>query len=191
MKSPIIPGLLLICAAGAGLALAAEATVLWTDVPFIAQAKNGCGSAAISMVMQYWENKGGQGGRPSAAGRLSADPGKIQAALFSPAEGGIPASRMQKYFQESGYRVFTFQGNWTDLKHHLEQGRPLIVSLKASGAHGPLHYVVVVGIDSERGYVFVNDPAQQKMLRISRKGFESEWSYTGDWTLLALPRTGD
>jgi ABC-type bacteriocin/lantibiotic exporter with double-glycine peptidase domain len=197
MKTLIIPGLFLIWAAGAALALAAETTVIWTDVPFIPQAKNGCGSAAISMVMQYWEKKDGQGGKsatagsPSVAGRSSSDAEKIQVALFSPAEGGIPASRMQKYFQESGYRVFTFQGNWTDLKHHLQQGRPLIVSLKASGAHGPLHYVVVVGIDSERDYVFVNDPAQQKMLRISRKGFESEWSYTGDWTLLALPRTDD
>lgn len=191
MKSRVILGLLLISAAGAGLALAAETTVLWTDVPFIQQVKNGCGSAAISMVMQYWEKKDGQGDRPATAGRPSADAEKIQAALFSPMAGGIPASGMKRYFQEAGYRVFTFQGNWTDLKHHLEQGRPLIVSLKASGAHGPLHYVVVVGIDSERGYVFVNDPAQQKMLRISRKGFESEWSYTGDWTLLALPRIDD
>ena len=185
MNRRILIGLFLICAAGAGLALAAETTVLWTDVPFIPQAKNGCGSAAISMVMRYWEKNDGQGG-----GR-SADPEKVQAALFSPAVGGIPASRMEKYFRESGYRVFTFQGSWTDLKYHLEQGRPLIVSLKASGRHGPLHYVVVVGIDSERGYVFINDPAQQKMLRISRKGFESEWGYTGDWTLLALPQTDD
>jgi len=185
MKRLIIIGLFLISAAGAGLALAAETGAIWTDVPFIAQAKNGCGSAAISMVMQYWEKKDGQGSRRSA------DTEKIQAALFSRAEGGIPASRMQKYFVESGYRVFTFQGNWTDLKYHLEQGRPLIVGLKASGPHGPLHYVVVVGIDSERGYIFVNDPAQQKMLRISRRGFESEWSYTYDWTLLALPRTDD
>jgi ABC-type bacteriocin/lantibiotic exporter with double-glycine peptidase domain len=192
MKSRIILALFLISAAGAELALAAETGVIWTDVPFIAQAKNGCGSAAISMVMQYWEKKDGQGGRLATAGRPSANPEKIQAALFSSATGGIPASGMKKYFQESGYRVFTFQGNWTDLKHHLEQGRPLIVSLKASGPHGPLHYVVVVGIDSERDYVFVNDPAaQRKMLRISRKGFESEWNHAGDWTLLALPRTDD
>ena len=185
MKSRIILGLLLIFAAGAGLVPAAETTVIWIDVPFVAQSKDGCGSASISMVIKYWEKKDAQ------TGGSSADPKKIQAALFSPAAGGIPASRMQKYFQESGYRVFAFQGEWRDLKHHLEQGRPLIVSLKASGPHGPLHYVVVVGVDSERGYVFVNDPAQQKMLRISRKGFESEWGYTGDWTLLALPRTDD
>ncbi len=185
MKTRLILGLIVIFAAGAGFALAAETAAIWIDVPFIAQSKDGCGSASISMVIQYWEQKDGQ------AGRAAADPDKIQAALFSPAAGGIPASRMQQYFRESGYRVFVFQGEWGDLKHHLEQGRPLIVSLKASGPRGPLHYVVVVGIDSERGYIFVNDPAQKKMLRISRKGFESEWSYTRNWTLLALPRADD
>jgi len=182
VKARFILALLAIFAAGAGLALAAETAAIWLDVPFIAQSRDGCGSASISMVMQYWEKKDGR------AGPSSADPEKIQSALFSPAAGGIPASAMQRYFQESGYRVFVFQGEWDDLKHHLEQGRPLIVSLKASGPRGPLHYVVVVGIDSERGYVFVNDPAQQKMLRISRKGFESEWNSTRNWTLLALPQ---
>ena len=182
VKARLIAGLLVIFAAGAGLALAAETAAIWIDVPFIAQSKDGCGSASISMVLQYWEQKDGQ------AGQSAADPEKIQSALFSRAMGGIPASSMQNYFQESGYRVFVFQGEWEDLKHHLERGRPLIVSLKASGPRGPLHYVVVVGIDSERGYVFVNDPAQQKMLRISRKGFESEWNSTRNWTLLALPQ---
>lgn len=185
MKWRIILGLLLVAAAGASLALAGEPRAIWIDVPFVAQSKDGCGSASISMVIKYWEQKEGPDGSASA------DPLRIQAALFSPSAGGIPASRMRKYFQESGYRVFTFQGEWSDLRHHIEQGRPLIVSLDASGPHGPLHYVVVVGIDSVRGYVFVNDPAQQKMLRISREGFESEWSPAHNWTLLAVPRKGD
>jgi predicted double-glycine peptidase len=185
VKALRILGLLAISAAGAGLALATETPAIWLDVPFIAQAKDGCGSASISMIMQYWEKKDGP------AGQSAADPAKIQSALFSPAGGRIPASAMQRYFEESGYRVFVFNAEWDDLKHQLEQGRPLIVSLKANGPHGPLHYVVVVGIDSERGYVFVNDPAQQKMLRISRKGFESEWGSTRNWTLLALPRADD
>lgn len=185
MKLRPILGLFLISATSAGLALAAETAVMWIDVPFVAQSKNGCGSASVSMIIKYWEKKDGQADPPSA------DPVKIQALLFSPAVGGIPASRMQRYFQESGYSVFAFRGEWRDLEHHLDQGRPLIVGLKASGPHGPLHYVVVVGIDSERGYVFVNDPAQQKMVRVSRQGFESEWSYTRNWTLLAVPRTSD
>ena len=185
MRFRLILGVLVVLAAGATIALAAETPAIWLDVPFVAQAKDGCGSASISMIIQYWEKKAGQSG-PS-----SADAAKIQSALYSRAAGGIPASAMQHYFEESGYRVFVFQGEWEDLRHHLEQGRPLIVSLKANGPHEPLHYVVVMGIDSERDYVFVNDPAQQKMLRISRKGFESEWSYTRNWTLLALPRAGN
>ena len=177
-----ILGLVLFLAAGIGFALAAETPGLWVDVPFVAQVKNGCGSAAMAMVMEYWDKKAG----PSAGD--SADAGKIQAALYSPAEEGIPASAMKKYFESAGYRTFAFVGDWGELGHHLERGRPLIVSLKASGPHGPLHYVVVVGIDWARGYIYVNDPAEQKMLRLSREGFESEWRATEHWTLLAVPR---
>lgn len=182
MKYLVTLGLLLASAAGAGFPRAAETPALWIDVPFVPQVKDGCGSASISMVLQYWAKKEGQSSPEFANAE------KIQEALFSPAEAGIAASRMEAYFQDSGYRTFAFRGEWSDLKHNLEQGRPLIVSLKGSGTYGPLHYVVVVGIDSQRGYLFVNDPAQQKMLRISRQGFESEWSPEHRWTLLAVPR---
>lgn len=183
MKFHLIFVLLLVSVTGAGFPLAAETPAIWIDVPFVPQVKDGCGSASISMVLQYWANKTGL---PSPD---LADPEKIQEDLFSPGLGGIAASRMEAYFQKSGYRTFAFTGDWSDLKHHLEQGRPLIVNLKGSGPHGPLHYVVVVGIDSQRGYLFVNDPAQEKMLRISLQGFESEWSPAHHWTLLAVPRT--
>ncbi len=163
---------------------AAAAPAIWINVPFAGQTRDGCGSASISMVMQYWEGKEGQ---PIAA---AANPATIQSALFSRAAGGIYASKMQEYFLGADYWAFAFQGQWSDLQHHLALGRPLIVGLKASGPLGPLHYVVVVGIDSERGYIFLNDPAQQKMLRISRKGFESEWRPTRHWTLLAVPQAG-
>jgi len=185
MKLRRILGLVLFVAAGAGIALVAAEPSLWIDVPFVAQVKNGCGSAAIAMVMEYWEKKTGR------AASSAADADKIQAALYSPAEEGIPASAMRRYFDAAGFRTFVIVGDWSELGHHLERGRPLIVSLKASGPRGPLHYVVVVGIDRARGYIYVNDPAQQKMLRLSREGFESEWSATEHWTLLAVPRSVD
>ncbi|HTV60333.1 MAG TPA: C39 family peptidase [Verrucomicrobiae bacterium] len=175
----------LLSAAGATLAPAAETNGAWIDVPFFAQSKDGCGSAAIAMVMAYWSKKEG---RPVPS---SADPAVIQAALYSPKARGIKASDMQRYFQKSGYQVFVFNGDWQTLRHHLNLGRPLIVALQASGSLEPLHYVVVVGLDWERGSVFVNDPAQQKMLRISRSGFQSEWAPIHNWTLLAVPRTSD
>lgn len=185
MKLRAVLVFFVIAATGVGQIFAGEGAAIWIDVPFVTQSKDGCGSASISMVIQYWEKRNGPVESPAA------DAERIQAALFSPAAGGIPASRMEKYFKDSGYRVFAFRGDWADLKNHLEHGRPLIVSLKASGPHGPLHYVVVVGMDSERGYLFLNDPARQKMLRISRQGFESEWRYTRNWTLLAVPPADD
>ncbi|MHB1936820.1 MAG: C39 family peptidase [Acidobacteriaceae bacterium] len=154
---------------------------IWIDVPFVAQTTDGCGSASISMVMQYWDRKQR---RPIAP---DAEPEHIQEALFSPAARGIFAGDMREYFQKSGYQAFAFHGQWRDFQRELARGRPLIVGLQASGAHGPLHYVVVVGIDPERNYLFMNDPAQQKMLRISREGFEREWRATGNWVLLAVP----
>ena len=30
---------------------------LWLDVPFVHQAKDGCGSASLAMVLQYWKSK--------------------------------------------------------------------------------------------------------------------------------------
>lgn len=168
--------------AGAGLVCGAQPPALWIDVPFVAQPRDGCGSASISMVMRYWANKEGQPSPPFAA------VASIQSQLFSPKLGGISSSAMEDYFRKSGYRVFAFQGHWADLAHHIQLGRPLVVGLQASGPLGPLHYVVVVGIDPARGFLFVNDPARQKMLRVSRQGFESEWSHTHNWTLLALPQ---
>jgi ABC-type bacteriocin/lantibiotic exporter with double-glycine peptidase domain len=95
---------------------------------------------------------------------------------------------MRKYLRQSGYQAFTFRGQWSDFEHELALGRPMIVGIQASGPRGPLHYVVIVGIDPGRNYLLMNDPAQQKMLRISREGFESEWRATGNWTLLAVPQ---
>jgi predicted double-glycine peptidase len=183
MRRAMMLAVVVFAVAGAGYALSGTTDGAWIDVPFVAQAKNGCGSASIAMVMMYWEKKEGR----SATGG-TADAGKIQAALYSRTEGGIPASAMKKYFEEAGYRAFAFRGDWGELGRHLGKGRPLIVALKASGAHGPMHYVVVVGIDAESRYVYVNDPAQGKMLRFSREGFASEWSGAHNWALLAVPR---
>jgi len=135
------------------------------------------------MVMRYWDRKEG---RAIAA---DAEATKIQAALYSPAAKGIFASSMRDYLERSGYQAFAFHGQWNDFEHQLSLGRPMIVGLQASGAHGPLHYVVVVGVDPTRNFLFMNDPAQQKMLRISREGFQQEWRGTDNWTLLAVPKS--
>jgi predicted double-glycine peptidase len=168
---------------GGGMTFATDPPAIWIDVPYVLQTKEGCGSAAIAMVMQYWAKQAGK----QASSQM--DAARIQSLLYSPRQKGIPASAMEKYFREQGFRAFAFRGEWSDLRHHLQQGRPLIVCLKASGEGGPLHYSVVVGLDSEHEFVFLNDPAVGKMLRISREGFQSEWDSAKNWTLLAVPES--
>ena len=179
--------LLAIALWSAALTLAADTAGNWMDMPFVAQSKDGCGSAVISMVMQYWAKQP----EPPGQAPVASDAQKIQELLFLPAKKGIPASAMVNYFQRNGYRTFAFRGEWSDLRRHISQGRPLIVSLKASGPRGPLHYAVVVGVDWERNYVFLNDPARGKMLRVSREGFLQEWNPANNWTVLAVPAAGN
>jgi ABC-type bacteriocin/lantibiotic exporter with double-glycine peptidase domain len=156
---------------------------LWLDIPFVKQEKNGCGAASIAMVMQYWIRQQGRQTDGSAADAI-----EIQRALYDPGVNGIYASAMERYFQQHGFRTFSFRGEWRDLHQHIVKGRPLIVALKPPGANNPLHYVVVAGLDQDRGLVLLNDPAQRKLLKQDRSGFEKQWSGTDNWTLLALPQ---
>ena len=163
-----------------GLLFAADPSGVWLDVPFMFQEKDGCGAASVVMVMDYWLAQQGGSAHPKAA--------QIQRELHSDRAHGIYASDMERYFQQNGYTTFAFAGEWSDLKQHLQKGRPLIVALKP-GSMGPLHYAVVAGFDQERQLVLMNDPAQRKLLKEDRSRFEQEWKGAGRWTLLALPGT--
>jgi ABC-type bacteriocin/lantibiotic exporter with double-glycine peptidase domain len=159
---------------------AAASPAIWLDVPFVKQEKNGCGAASIAMVMQYWRRKQG------APLPETANPIRIQQALYAAEAHGIYASGVERYFEQNEFQTFAFAGAWADLQEHLQQGRPLMVAIKPGA--GALHYVVVAGLDSDQGLVLVNDPAQRKLLKEDRSSFEREWSAAGNWTLLALPR---
>jgi ABC-type bacteriocin/lantibiotic exporter with double-glycine peptidase domain len=166
-----------------GVAFAASG--VWLDVPFIKQQKDGCGSAVIAMVMQYWQ------AQKSVAVDLASDPEIIQRTLFSSEAHGIYASDLKRYFDQHGYTAFQFTGAWEDLVQHLSKGRPLIAALKPIAGEPSLHYVVVTGIDPAESIVILNDPAQRKLLKVDRADFEKQWKATRNWTLLALPRQPD
>ena len=168
---------LALCLLLCGMLAAAERSGVWLDVPFVKQDKNACGAASIAMVMQYWQRQQGQ---PPAA-----DAKQIQRLLYSGHARGLYATDLERYFEQHGFRTFAFQGEWKDLKEHLEKGRPLIVALKTG--RNDLHYVVVTGLDWQQELVLKNDPAERKLLKQSRSSFEKEWNAARNWTLLALP----
>lgn len=156
---------------------------LWIDVPFVPQPRNGCGAASLSMVMQYWYGKLGSGTTSDS------DVARIDRLLYSQREHGIPAAAMRQYLQQHGFKAFAFAGKWNDLEEQIAKGRPLIVALRPQGQR-ELHYVVIDGVDSARGLVTMNDPADRKLVNEERARFEKDWSATNDWTLLAVPDAG-
>jgi ABC-type bacteriocin/lantibiotic exporter with double-glycine peptidase domain len=158
-----------------------ESAGIWLDVPFVKQTEDGCGSAAISMLMQYWNSHG------MRIDSQRADATAIQKELYSHKARGIFASDMENYLKASGFKVFSIDGNWTELQEHLKQGRPLIVSLRPGSANTPLHYVVVTGIDWQTNAAFIHDPARGKLLRVERADFEKQWRPNRNWMLLAVP----
>ncbi len=181
-------GLLLLAVAvpvGAGQGTTERSAGIWLDVPYVKQTEDGCGSASIAMLLQYW----GAHGTPVAPDR--ADAVIIQKKLYSRKAHGIFASGMERYFQESGFREFVIRGAWSDLREHLQQGRPIIISMQPGSTKAPLHYVVVTGMDWQREAVFVNDPARGKLLRVERPEFEKEWQAAGNWMLLAVPASAN
>jgi ABC-type bacteriocin/lantibiotic exporter with double-glycine peptidase domain len=133
------------------------------------------------MIMRYWSRQDGRRVPPEA--EVSA----IQAALYSRKDRGISNTAMRRYLGTNGFRTFAYRGDWNDLAHEIALGRPLIIAMAPERAGASLHYVVVVGVDRDANFVFVNDPAQGKLLRISREVFESQWKAVDNWTLLALP----
>ncbi|HWQ53971.1 MAG TPA: C39 family peptidase [Bryobacteraceae bacterium] len=157
----------------------AAATRQWIDVPFVRQEREGCGSAAASMVMRHWMVNGARVD-PDAA-----DAAAIQRALHSSSAKGIYASSLRRYFERHGFTVHLVHGEMEDLQHHVARGRPLIACLEPR--RGDLHYVVVVGIDQDKDEVIVHDPARGSFLREKGAGFRERWKATGNWTLLAVP----
>jgi ABC-type bacteriocin/lantibiotic exporter with double-glycine peptidase domain len=131
------------------------------------------------MVLRYWKSKN------ALVAEERTDPARIQRELYSAKPHGIYASDMERYLRETGFDVFAFRGQWSDVRSHIAKGRPLIAGLKPKGE--PAHYVVIVGVAPEDAAVLVNDPERGKLLRIERAEFEKVWHGTDDWTLLAVP----
>lgn len=154
----------------------------WLDVPFVQQAKAGCGAAAVAMIVQYWARQ--QPGLVPA--EIVVETEQINKLLPPTSAKGIQGQALKAYLAERGFSVFLFNGELQDLVHHFEKGRPVVVCLALSGRRGPLHYAVVVGVDQNS--VRLHDPARGKLVREEREHFLSAWEATGRWAMLAVPR---
>lgn len=172
-----------------------ETLELWINVPYVHQTSEAWGAAALAMVIAYWKEQEGlaggfSAGTPAQREQAQADRDVyiIQRDLYSPRQHGIPAQSMLKYLNQHGYITFAIEGKWRDLENEIGKGRPLIAAIRPRG-DPQLHYVVMVGVDSARGLVMMNNPADRKLLTEERAEFEKDWSAAHNWLLLAVPET--
>jgi ABC-type bacteriocin/lantibiotic exporter with double-glycine peptidase domain len=149
------------------LAAAVGATAL--SVPFVAQRKDTCGAAALTMVLRYW-------GRPVLHDQVAGE-------LVEPELHGALGSRLAERARSEGLRAATFTGDLPGLREHVARGRPVLVAWREGG--GRFHNVVVVGFDAAG--VLVNDPARGARRRIPLGRFQRLWAAAGHWSLVVAP----
>jgi ABC-type bacteriocin/lantibiotic exporter with double-glycine peptidase domain len=160
------PVLLVVCA----LTVSACSTTVRTDryvqqidqgeaiaVPYVRQASRvDCGMAALASVMEYYKG-------PAYLQRVWLE-------RYPPASSrGYSLGELRDIARAHDFAGFVVPGNEALLREQLSRGRPMIVPLQLQGAV-PLidrtldtrydHYVVVVGMDDERGKVVTMDPAR-------------------------------
>jgi len=143
-------------------------TTFGLAVPFVAQHKDTCGAASLTMVLRYWKEE------------VSQD--DVARALVRPELHGIAGSRLAEFARGRGLEAVTYRGDMAHLRDFVDKGRPLIVAWHLGGSR--YHDVVVVGFDDERGAVLVNDPAAGASRSVGVVRFEKRWAGAGYWTLL-------
>ena len=139
------------------------------DVPFVPQTRTLCGGAALAMVMRFW-------GEPTVLAEDFSD-------RIEPGGTGIRTDDLVSAARARGWTVFPATGAPSDVRTHLERGRPIIVLLQIGS--DSFHYVVVVGWGG--GSVIVHDPALGPLRPIKEDAFDRAWAGRGRWYLLLLP----
>ena len=137
-----------------------------------------CGAAALSMVLEYWEQP-----RPLQGAERAA----IDAALRSSPSQGLPAGELRDYARKQGFQAYVFSGTLADLQHEIELQRPVIVGVhkQVSSRESLAHYEVVVGLHPERQLVLTLDPARG-LRENELSAFLSEWEEAEHTTLVVM-----
>lgn len=139
------------------------------SVPYVPQRADGCGPAALTMVLRFW-------GRPVLHD-------EVAASLADPELRGAAGTRLVALAEGEGLRAAAVRGDRALVEDALAKGRPLIVALDRGGPL--LHDVVVVGLDGAS--VVVHDPARGAERRLDWPRFERQWAAAGAWTLVVAP----
>jgi len=143
-------------------------------LPFLPQSTGeGCGPAALAMVLSYW------------MGPVSIE--EVAAACPTIPGEGAAAGDLRDLARARGFRAYLIRGELADLERELSEGRPVVVGLvKPFLASGYTHYEVVVGLHRSGRRIVTLDPARGWRVN-DFDGFRLEWDPAGRPALVLIP----
>jgi ABC-type bacteriocin/lantibiotic exporter with double-glycine peptidase domain len=129
------------------------------QVPYVKQAVNYCGPAAVTMIMEYYG--------------YAADQYTIGADIVD--EGGTTARELIEKSEDRGFVGSVVNCQLGGLLGLLAEGKPVITRiLNDLGTGG--HFVVVTGYDRTSNLIYLNDPDQPYRKAESFEEFSRLWN---------------
>jgi len=145
------------------------------EVPLVEQrGSSDCGTAALASVLAYW-------GRPTSVEA-------VDRGIQRRAGARASAADLEEYARSRGLEAFTFFATLADVRHELDEGRPVIVGVAKpySPGRARAHFEVVVGYEPATSRILTLDPARGAREN-ELKGFLAEWEPTGRVALVTAP----
>lgn len=136
--------------------------VILEDVPFFRQTGNGCGSAALASVYQYY----GVGQSPET----------ISSRVYDEKSKGSLNLKMLLDAREQGLNAVLYSGSFEDVRASVDQGNPLII-MHSSG-FSSYHYMVVGYEGKNVSTIIVHDGASA-FARYESAKIRKSWEETG------------
>lgn len=152
-------------------------SVLPEEIPYVKQAKNYCGPAALASTLRYWG--------------IDADQKTVGKAVFDSSIQATNGADMMLYARDKGFVAYSWNSSLDDLKEKLALGIPVIVLQDSSITDRSGHYRVATGYDDAASVFYVNDPYEPDMKEIPYETFEKLWRRHGHWSLLICPANRD
>ena len=126
-------------------------------------ARNYCGPACLTMVLNYW----------AGAGSFSQQ--RIAADIYDSESQGTYSSELVLYPRGLGFMSHSFQGDLPALKAVVGQDIPVVVLTKPIRQLEKGHYRVVIGFDEAKRRVIFHDPYFGERQAMSDADFLKLW----------------
>lgn len=141
-------------------------------VPFVAQAPDRCGTAAVDMVLRFYGH--------------DPDPEALDRAIHIPALAGSIPALLAAAARQEGFAAEVRRSTEEELQRLLAAGQPPIVMLGPAGAEPQGHFVVATGYQPRTGALRVHSGSRADQWWAAN-AWRPRWEKAGRWIVWIRP----